>query len=62
MGGSVPKAMATVVTLTAVGTAVGLGIALFSAWELGLATMAGYVLLLLVVLTALARIRMEAPG
>ena len=62
LGGEVGKSVGVVVALTAAGAVAGVGTAVVWSWEVGVWVMGGYGLALVVLLTALARIRMEASG
>lgn len=60
-GGNVGKAVTAVIALAAVGAGVGLGTALIWSWQVGVWMLGGYAFALLVLLVALARVRMEVP-
>jgi UDP-GlcNAc:undecaprenyl-phosphate GlcNAc-1-phosphate transferase len=61
MGGNVGKAVSTVIALTGVGAAAGVGTTVLWSWQIGLWVLGGYALGLVVLLSLLAHIRMEVP-
>ena len=61
MGGDVGKTVAAVVAMAGIGAVVGAGTAVLWSWQIGVWMLGGFALGLVVLLTALARVRMEVP-
>ena len=61
IGGSVGVTVTAVIALAAVGAGVGVGTATVWSWQVGLWLLGGYAVVVIALLFALARVRMEAP-